>query len=225
MELSAVAALSHFSSFFLCAVGPRDTPCCRCKCDTEVFIKCVHPHESINHNCQAYQFRRSRSEQSMYNGLVDCRVSVVSSCSGRTVEHCHLDFTILKAKSCGIKQRWGREKFNTALFRGLTKHEPTAKVETLLETSNHHAYVSRKELITDSMSTFHTLLSKVINSSGSGRNSTRNSGSGLLPLPLRGSALNFASSNFTAAILNSGPILRPQLHVAGCNSMEANIPN
>jgi hypothetical protein len=159
MELSAVAALSHFSSFFLCAVGPRDTPCCRCKCDTEVFIKCVHPHESINHNCQAYQFHRSRSEQSMYKGLVDCRVSVVSSCSGRTVEHCHLDFTILKAKSCGIKQRWGREKFNTALFRGLTKHEPTAKVETLLETSNHHAYVSRKELITDSMSTFHTLSS------------------------------------------------------------------
>jgi hypothetical protein len=31
------------------------------------------------------------------------------------------------------------------------------KSETLLETSNHHAYVSRKELITDSMSTFHTL--------------------------------------------------------------------
>jgi hypothetical protein len=103
-----------FQFILLCAVGPRDTPCCRCKCDTEVFIKCVHPHESINHNCQAYQFRRSRSEQSMYKGLVGCRVSVVSSCSGRTVEHCHLDFTILKAKSCGIKQR---EKFNSTVQR------------------------------------------------------------------------------------------------------------
>jgi hypothetical protein len=66
---------------------------------------------------------------------------------------------------------------------------------------------------------------KVINSGGSGRNCTRNSGSGPLPLPLWGSALNFASCNFAAAILNSGPILRPQLHVAGRNSMEANIPN
>jgi hypothetical protein len=50
---------------------------------------------------------------------------------------------------------------------------------------------------------------KVINSDGSGRNCTRNSGSSPLPLPLWGSALNFASWNFAAAILNSGPILRP----------------
>jgi hypothetical protein len=70
-----------------------------------------------------------------------------------------------------------------------------------------------------------SLTRKVINSGGSGRNCTRNSGSGLLPLPLRGSALNFAPWNFAAAILNSGPILQPQLPVAGRNSMEANIPN
>jgi hypothetical protein len=67
--------------------------------------------------------------------------------------------------------------------------------------------------------------SKVINSGGSGRNYIRNSGSGPLSLPLQGSALNFASCNFAAAILNSGPILRPQLSVAGRNSIETNIPN
>jgi hypothetical protein len=65
----------------------------------------------------------------------------------------------------------------------------------------------------------------VINSGGSGRNYTRNSGSGPLPLPLWGSALNFASCNFAVAILNSGLILRPQLHVADRNSIETNIPN
>jgi hypothetical protein len=69
------------------------------------------------------------------------------------------------------------------------------------------------------------VVTKVINSGGSGRNCTRNSGSGPLPLPLWGSALNFASWNFAAAILNSRPILRPQLRVAGRHSMEANIPN
>jgi hypothetical protein len=45
-----------------------------------------------------------------------------------------------------------------------------------------------------------------------------------LPQPLQGSALNFAAWNFAAAILNSGAILRPQLHVASHNSVEANNP-
>jgi hypothetical protein len=36
------------------------------------------------------------------------------------------------------------------------------------------------------------------------------------------SVLNFAAWNFAAAILNSGAILRPQLHVASRNSVEAN---
>jgi hypothetical protein len=44
------------------------------------------------------------------------------------------------------------------------------------------------------------------------------------PQPLQGSALNFATWNFAVAILNSGTILRPQLHVASCNSVEANNP-
>jgi hypothetical protein len=62
--------------------------------------------------------------------------------------------------------------------------------------------------------------SKLINSGGSGGNS----GSSPLPQPLQGSALNFVIWNFAAAILNSGTILRPQLHVASCNSVEANNP-
>jgi hypothetical protein len=45
-----------------------------------------------------------------------------------------------------------------------------------------------------------------------------------LPQPLQGSALNFAAWNFAAAILNSGAILRPQLHVESRNSVEANNP-
>jgi hypothetical protein len=45
-----------------------------------------------------------------------------------------------------------------------------------------------------------------------------------LPQPLQGSALNFAVWNFADAILNSGVILQPQLHVASRNSVEANNP-
>jgi hypothetical protein len=69
-----------------------------------------------------------------------------------------------------------------------------------------------------------SMCTKVINSGGSGRNCGRNNGSGPLPQLLQGSALNFAVWNFAAAILNSGAILRPQLHVASHNSVEANNP-
>jgi hypothetical protein len=60
----------------------------------------------------------------------------------------------------------------------------------------------------------------VINS-GTGRNCGHNN----VPLPLWGSALNFAAWNFAAAIINSGAILWPQLHVAGRNSIETKNPN
>ena len=66
------------------------------------------------------------------------------------------------------------------------------------------------------------ILGKVINSGGSGRNCGRNSGSIPLPLPLRGSALNFTAWNFAAAILSSGRYCGLQLHIAGHNSVEAN---
>jgi hypothetical protein len=65
----------------------------------------------------------------------------------------------------------------------------------------------------------------VINSGSSSRNCGHNSGSGPLPLPLWGSVLNFVTWNFAAAIMNSRMILRPQLHVAGRNSVEAKNPN
>ena len=60
------------------------------------------------------------------------------------------------------------------------------------------------------------ILGKVINSGGSGHNSGR------LPLPLRGSALNFTAWNFATAILNSKRYCGPQLHVADRSSVEAN---
>jgi len=66
------------------------------------------------------------------------------------------------------------------------------------------------------------ILGKVINSGGSDRNCGRNSGSIPLPLPLRGSALNFTAWNFAAAILNSKRYCGLQLHIAGRSSVEAN---